>query len=50
LLQAARREGENSSPENLPDDGIIMRVRTDANTGGKFHGRRQSNSIRRRVA
>jgi hypothetical protein len=37
LLQAARREGENRSPENLPDDGIIMRVRTDANTGGKFH-------------
>jgi hypothetical protein len=38
LLEAAKAEGERPSVENMPDDGtIVMRVRSDANTGGKYN-------------
>jgi hypothetical protein len=38
LLEAATAEGERPSVENLPPDGtIVMRVRSDENTGGKFN-------------
>ena len=37
MLAAAQAEGLKPSPENLPDTGMIMRIRTDANTGGKFN-------------
>jgi hypothetical protein len=43
LLDAARQGGEKPSFENLPDTGMVMRVRTDANTGTKyneFYGKR----------
>ncbi len=37
LLDAAQQEGLKPSVENLPDDGMVMRVRADANTGVKFN-------------
>ena len=37
LIKAAQQEGASPSEANLPDDGIIMRTRTDSNTGGKFN-------------
>jgi hypothetical protein len=38
LLQAAKKEGEQPSVANMPDDGqIVTRVRSDANTGAKFN-------------
>jgi hypothetical protein len=37
VLAAAKAEGERPSAENLPEDGIIMRTRTDANTGSRFN-------------
>jgi hypothetical protein len=38
LIQAATGEGEHPSADNLPSDGsMIMRTRTDANTGTKFN-------------
>jgi hypothetical protein len=38
LLEAAAAEGASPSEANLPPDGtIIMRVRSDENTGGKFN-------------
>jgi hypothetical protein len=43
LLDAATAEGERPSEANLPDTGMVMRTRTDANTGTKyneFYGKR----------
>lgn len=38
LLAEAQKEGERPSYANLPrDGGMVMRVRSDANTGGKFN-------------
>ena len=37
LLDAARQEGEKPSEANLPDNGMVMRTRTDANTGTKYN-------------
>jgi hypothetical protein len=37
VIEAAQQEGEKPSFENLPDDGMVMRTRTDANTGTKFN-------------
>jgi hypothetical protein len=37
VIEAAQQEGEKPSFENLPDTGMVMRTRTDANTGTKFN-------------
>jgi hypothetical protein len=37
VLEAAKVEGEKPSFDNLPDTGMVMRVRTDANTGTKYN-------------
>jgi hypothetical protein len=37
VIDAARLEGERPSADNLPDEGTVMRTRTDANTGTKFN-------------
>jgi hypothetical protein len=38
LIKAAIAEGQRPSASNLPDDGsMVMRTRTDANTGTKFN-------------
>ena len=37
VLQSAQQEGERPSFENLPDIGMVMRTRTDANTGTKYN-------------
>jgi hypothetical protein len=37
VIEAAQQEGEKPSFENLPDTGMVMRTRTDANTSTKFN-------------
>jgi hypothetical protein len=37
IIEAAKAEGERPSVENLPDDGMVMRTRVDANTGTKYN-------------
>jgi hypothetical protein len=37
VIDAAKAEGERPSTENLPDTGMIMRTRTDADTGTKYN-------------
>ena len=43
LFEAARQEAEHPSPENLPENGLLMRTRVDGDTGEKqiiWHGRK----------
>ena len=37
VIEAAQQEAEKPSFENLPDTGMVMRTRTDANVGTKFN-------------